>query len=139
MFKVITNSMITAFKWGSVIVSTAVVVIPIQAFADDAKADTHGAIIPVQALPQMPADHAWSPTSGFADLIEKVAPAVVHVAVSGVVKSRGSSPEFNIPPGSPFDDFMEQFRNLKCCTGNASSTKVYLVVDCCTGFLKSSN
>ncbi len=111
MFKVITNSMITAFKWGSVIVSTAVVVISIQAFADDAKADTHGAIIPVQALPQMPADHAWSPTSGFADLIEKVAPAVVHVAVSGVVKSRGSSPEFNIPPGSPFDDFMEQFRN----------------------------
>jgi serine protease Do len=111
MFKVITNSMITAIKWGTVIVSTAVVVISIQALADDAKADTHRAIIPVQALPQMPAGHTWSPTSGFADLIEKVAPAVVHVAVSGVVKSRGSSPEFNVPQGSPFGDFMEQFRN----------------------------
>jgi serine protease Do len=111
MLKVITNSMITAIKWGAVIVSTAVVVISIQAYADDAKSDAQGSIIPVQALPQVAPGHTWSPSSGFADLIEKVAPAVVHVAVSGVVKSRGSSPEFNVPPGSPFGDFMEQFRN----------------------------
>lgn len=111
MFKVITNPMISALKWGTIIVSTAVVVISIQAYADDAKVDKAESIVPVQALPQMAVGHAWSPANGFADLIERVAPAVVHVAVSGVVKARGSSPEFSFPPGSPFEDFMEQFKN----------------------------
>ena len=53
----------------------------------------------------------WSPASGFADLIDQVSPAVVHVATSGVVDRRSQVPDFNFPEGSPFEDFFEQFRN----------------------------
>jgi serine protease Do len=53
----------------------------------------------------------FSPQAGFADLIEAVSPAVVHVAVSGTVPSRNAQiPDFNFPPGSPFEDFFDQFR-----------------------------
>ena len=55
----------------------------------------------------------WSPSAGFADLIEAVSPAVVHVAISGTVRSRQRIPEFNFPPGSPFEDFFEEFRNRR--------------------------
>lgn len=56
-------------------------------------------------------DRQFSPEAGFADLIEAVSPAVVHVAVSGTVPSRSSQlPDFNFPPGSPFEDFFDQFR-----------------------------
>ena len=57
-------------------------------------------------------DNSIAPSTGFADLIEQVSPAVVHVAISGKVsRSRQNVPEFNFPPGSPFEDFFEQFRN----------------------------
>ena len=57
----------------------------------------HTAVIPVER-------------AGFADLVEAVSPAVVHVAVSGTVPTRGSGiPDFNFPPGSPFEDFFDQF------------------------------
>lgn len=56
-------------------------------------------------------DRPFSPQAGFADLIAAVSPAVVHVAVSGTVPARSSQfPDFNFPPGSPFEDFFDQFR-----------------------------
>ncbi|MBT5032690.1 MAG: DegQ family serine endoprotease [Proteobacteria bacterium] len=59
-------------------------------------------------------NNSLAPAAGFADLIEQVSPAVVHVAVSGKVSSsRQNTPEFNFPPGSPFEDFFEQFRNQR--------------------------
>ena len=49
----------------------------------------------------------FAPKSGFADLIEKISPAVVHVAISGI--PRNTVPQgFNFPPGSPFEDFFKQ-------------------------------
>lgn len=49
----------------------------------------------------------FAPKAGFADLIEKISPAVVHVAISGVPKN--ALPEgFNFPPGSPFEEFFKQ-------------------------------
>ncbi len=49
----------------------------------------------------------FAPKSGFADLIEKISPAVVHVAISGTPKN--TLPEgFNFPPGSPFEEFFKQ-------------------------------
>ncbi len=49
----------------------------------------------------------FAPKSGFADLIEKISPAVVHVAISGVPKN--TAPQgFNFPPGSPLEDFFKQ-------------------------------
>lgn len=45
----------------------------------------------------------------FADLAEKLLPAVVNIrTTSNVSASRGPSPEFNLPPG--FEEFFERFR-----------------------------
>ena len=52
----------------------------------------------------------YAPRTGFADLIEQVSPAVVHVGISGTVNHSSRAPQFNFPPGSPFEDFFEQFR-----------------------------
>ena len=49
----------------------------------------------------------FAPKAGFADLIEKISPAVVHVAISGVPKST-VPPGFNFPPGSPFEEFFKR-------------------------------
>jgi len=49
-------------------------------------------ITPVKATIQ-----DFAPKAGFADLIERISPAVVHVAISGVPKSRGAQ-NFNFPP-----------------------------------------
>jgi len=46
----------------------------------------------------------------FADLADKVSPAVVNITTSTVVES-GSGPMPQIPEGSPFQDFFEQFRD----------------------------
>jgi serine protease Do len=59
-------------------------------------------IIPVKATIQ-----DFAPKAGFADLIEQISPAVVHVAISGTPKN--TLPEgFNFPPGSPFEEFFKQ-------------------------------
>lgn len=49
----------------------------------------------------------FAPKSGFADLIERISPAVVHVAISGVPKNTFAG-GFNFPPGSPFEEFFKQ-------------------------------
>ncbi len=49
----------------------------------------------------------FAPKVGFADLIERISPAVVHVAIRGVPKST-VPPGFNFPPGSPFEEFFKR-------------------------------
>lgn len=49
----------------------------------------------------------FAPKAGFADLIEEISPAVVHVAINGVPKST-VPPGFNFPPGSPFGEFFKR-------------------------------
>ncbi|MFU8778557.1 MAG: Do family serine endopeptidase [Roseovarius sp.] len=46
----------------------------------------------------------------FADLADKISPAVVNITTSTVVE-RGTGPGPIVPEGSPFEDFFEQFRN----------------------------
>ncbi len=46
----------------------------------------------------------------FADLTEKLLPAVVNVSTTQIVKQQARQfPEFQFPPGSPFEDFFKDF------------------------------
>src|SRR4051812_39264381 len=54
---------------------------------------------------------AGPPQISFADIVERIAPAVVNIATSKVVP-RGQNPAFPFPtppPGSPFEDFFREF------------------------------
>ncbi len=61
--------------------------------------------------PQPGQTQALPPAAGFADLVERVSPAVVNVsstrAVNGVQGPEFPLPEF--PPGSPFEEFFRDF------------------------------
>jgi serine protease Do len=46
----------------------------------------------------------------FADLADKISPAVVNITTSTVVE-RGTGPMPMVPEGSPFEDFFERFRD----------------------------
>src|SRR5262245_65951916 len=52
------------------------------------------------------------PPSTFADLAEKVTPAVVTITSSHTVERQSQMPDipFQFPPGSPFEDFFRHFR-----------------------------
>ncbi|MDH3637435.1 MAG: DegQ family serine endoprotease [Gammaproteobacteria bacterium] len=49
--------------------------------------------------------------ASFAEMIDAVKPAVVNISATGKNPNAqfGSRPEFQIPPGSPFEDFFERF------------------------------
>jgi len=113
MIKAISKPFVPVLKWGTVIVTTAIVVISIQVNADDV---TEPAIRAVDLKMSTAPDgdnnetKVWAPSSGFADLIEQVSPAVVHVGTSGFVsKRRQRTPQFRVPRG--FEDFFPEFRN----------------------------
>jgi serine protease Do len=54
-----------------------------------------------------------APSQGFADLAEKLLPAVVNISTTQIVKDKGDArdlPDFpQFPPGSPFEDFFKDF------------------------------
>jgi serine protease Do len=61
-----------------------------------------------------PANAGFSQTEvsrgSFADLVEAVAPAVVNItSKAGAGGPAGASPQFQLPPGSPFKDFFERY------------------------------
>lgn len=103
MIKAISKPIVSVLKWGTVIVTTAVVVISIQVQADRSGSEqselTEGAEIqavdldlsydPVKTPSE--ASGPWAPSSGFANLIEQVSPAVVHVSTAGYIKRRNQS------------------------------------------------
>jgi serine protease Do len=61
------------------------------------------------ALMTAPAVARGAPDS-FAELAEKLSPAVVNISTTQVVRGEpGGRPEFQVPPGSPFEDFFKEF------------------------------
>lgn len=115
MIKEISNSFLPIAKWLSVAAVSAAVVISIQANADGRKTEVaalNAQDLPVDILPaaQTPIrNQPWTPANGFADLIEDVSPAVVHVATAGIIRERrlGGSRDFRNPRG--LEDFFNDF------------------------------
>ncbi len=71
-------------------------------------------IVPVAALlvwQPVPADARGAPDS-FADLVERLLPAVVNISTTQKVQRQGEAhegPQFQFPEGSPFRDFFDRF------------------------------
>lgn len=109
MIKKISKPVVSVLKWGAVVGSISVAIISVQASADNAVLSQ--ANLDLSNKQQSAAD--WAPSSGFADLIERVSPAVVHVRTSGYVsrQRRSSGRQFNFPPGFGFEDMFPQFKN----------------------------
>ena len=78
----------------------------------------------VVALPLAPAMARSAPES-FADLAEKLLPAVVNISSSQTVAARnspGNAPEVpTFPPGSPFEQFFKDFMNRNRPPGGGNS------------------
>ena len=58
-----------------------------------------------------PRCRAGPPPISFADIVERVAPAVVNISTTKAI-ARGQMPDFPFPeppPGSPFEDFFREF------------------------------
>lgn len=66
---------------------------------------------PVEA--KLSENYTGAELPSFADAVEKVAPAVVNISVSGQHRAgMRTPPQFSFPPGSPFEEFFKRhFRN----------------------------
>ena len=53
--------------------------------------------------------HAKAAPDSFADLAEKLLPAVVNISTTQVVEGRSGPQMPQLPPGSPFEDFFKEF------------------------------
>lgn len=78
------------------------------------------------ALPMEPALARGGPES-FADLAEKSLPAVVNISttqtISGIDGDMEGMPDFQLPPGSPFEKFFKDFMDKQKGTGGAPAHK----------------
>lgn len=63
------------------------------------------------AVPQQPLEQPAGPP-GFADVVERVTPAVVNVTVAQKPVQRMSMPGHNLPEGSPMHEFFKQFGGM---------------------------
>ena len=74
------------------------------------------------------ASQAWarSAPESFAELAEKLLPAVVNISTTQVVKREGSPQIPRLPPGSPFEEFFKEFfdRQQRQNTPNRKSTSL---------------
>ncbi|MDX9689902.1 MAG: DegQ family serine endoprotease [Proteobacteria bacterium] len=55
---------------------------------------------------------ASAPEDGFADLAERLLPSVVNISTKQTIVQEMDAPEFEfqVPPGSPFEDFFKEFK-----------------------------
>ncbi len=53
--------------------------------------------------------YAKAPPSSFADLAEKLLPAVVNISTSQTIRGRAGPELPQLPPGSPFEEFFKEF------------------------------
>ena len=49
--------------------------------------------------------------STFADLVDELMPSVVNISTTQIVEDQQRSPDFEFPPGSPFEDLFRDFFN----------------------------
>ena len=69
-----------------------------------------GFLVLALAAPAPALAHSGPP--GFADLAEKLLPAVVNISTSQTITSKEGIeglPDLQFPPGSPFEDFFKDF------------------------------
>ena len=72
-----------------------------------------GIFLLVAVASPLTAEARGTPES-FADLAEKLLPAVVNISTTQKVSGRAEDlPQFDFPPGSPFRDFFEQFQRKR--------------------------
>ena len=111
MIKPMSKSIKTACKWVAVVGTTAAVVISIQVSADNHPDNVIKALPLSKTAPTIsPSVGTLMPQQGFADLIEQVSPAVVHVATSGFVRQRaGARGQF--PRGFGFEELFPELRD----------------------------
>lgn len=58
----------------------------------------------------MPSAEAKSAPESFADLADRLLPAVVNISTSQVIEGRSGAPDMpQFPPGSPFEEFFKDF------------------------------
>ncbi|TDJ62811.1 MAG: DegQ family serine endoprotease [Proteobacteria bacterium] len=92
------------------------------------------------ALSVQPANAQSAPKS-FADLAERLLPAVVNISSSQVVRSTQRQERPQAPPGSPFEDFFKEFFDRNQQEGaprRASSLGSGFIIDK-TGFVVTNN
>ncbi len=73
-------------------------------------------MLPAAVVVAPPPAMARSAPESFADLAEKLLPAVVNISTSQTIPAKGGKPEGGpdvpaFPPGSPFDQFFKDFMN----------------------------
>jgi len=69
-----------------------------------------------------PADAKAAPAT-FADLAERLLPAVVNVSTTQVIKGRAGPEMPQLPPGSPFEDFFKDFFDRNAPNGQTHDRK----------------
>lgn len=74
---------------------------------------------------------------GFADLAERLIPAVVNISTTQVVKGRGgAAPDFpQLPPGSPFEEFFKEFFDRNQPPGNGGQERKQRATSLGSGFI----
>ncbi len=115
MNQLFSRIIVPVVKWGSLILATAALVFTLQVYAEDDARDVQ--LLPLDNAPmntdsaKVGETQAWAPSAGFADLIEQVSPAVVHVATSGFIQMSRARDyrNFQFPPG--WEDFFRDFQD----------------------------
>jgi len=102
------------------------------------------ALAPASALAQGAAEsHAQIGGTGFADLVERVAPAVVAITTTKEIGNERARPPGmpDLPPGSPFEEFFEEFmrRQPQQMPREATSLGSGFVIDAQRGYIVTNN
>ena len=75
--------------------------------------------------------------NGFADLVEKLAPAVVNIATTMVVERQ--TPPSPFPPGSPFERFFDRFEGMPNGSQERQSLGSGFIIDGEKGLIVTNN
>ena len=45
----------------------------------------------------------------FSDLVDELMPSVVNISTTQIIENKNNMPQFQFPPGSPFEDLFKDF------------------------------